>query len=306
MQLGRLVMLALFAGLLGSMAQVGAATPDVPRAGLAWVRDYEIVTNTPDQDSANVKNVIASCPAGKVTLGGGARLVGAIPGVALLSSRPANTATDAPMTLWQGVALEQISNDSSWGISVFVICGNVEGYEVVTVISPLDPTDTKTQVAACPAGKTALSGGAHISGAVDDLTMLSSHPTDSGGWQAAAMEQLPNINGWRLRVDVICGNVAGYQMVTAQTGSDSMNDKEATAICPAHTIVLGGGARLGGGMNGMAVGGSHPASSQNSEKLDGWLGIGNELFANPENWDLRVDVICAAEPYILALPMLLR
>jgi hypothetical protein len=79
---------------------------------------------------------------------------------------------------------------------------------VVEELSALNNDDTKTELALCPAGKMAVSGGSEIGGPssialqVDDLYM--DGDGNPIGWMARATETSPVSGSWVLVVHVLC------------------------------------------------------------------------------------------------------
>jgi hypothetical protein len=79
--------------------------------------------------------------------------------------------------------------------------------EVVSASTAVDSTDFKTITATCPAGKTAIGGGAGVDFFVV-AAVTSSSPTGTNAWRASAIEFTPSASTWRLTASVVCALVA--------------------------------------------------------------------------------------------------
>jgi len=72
-------------------------------------------------DSSSAKNAIATCPAGKKTVGGGAYIsIAATGGPALITSRPT-----PDLTQWTAVAIETAAFAGGWRLEAYALCGSV-------------------------------------------------------------------------------------------------------------------------------------------------------------------------------------
>ncbi|MGH2660516.1 MAG: hypothetical protein ACRDHS_12875, partial [Actinomycetota bacterium] len=94
----------------------------------------------------------------------------------------------------------------------------VSGLQVVSEQSATtDSTDSKSVFVACPAGKTAIGGGAVVSGAGGGaapvgVSLFRSEPTLSAGlptgWAGGAHESVIGVSTWSLTVVVLCATVS--------------------------------------------------------------------------------------------------
>jgi hypothetical protein len=86
----------------------------------------------------------------------------------------------------------------------------IVGLEVVRKTSLEDPKDSKGFAAFCPAGKTAIGGGAEIDGpGYPYASLFASQLTNaSDGWYASAHEHRPTDLGWSIEVTAICAPTA--------------------------------------------------------------------------------------------------
>jgi hypothetical protein len=91
----------------------------------------------------------------------------------------------------------------------------VSGVEVVRSTGPSDLADSKVQVATCPAGKRAISGGGNpvfgsngISGTVELVAIHASFPltlSTGDSWDVQAVETNPDtITTWSLTAYAVC------------------------------------------------------------------------------------------------------
>jgi hypothetical protein len=80
--------------------------------------------------------------------------------------------------------------------------------QVVTAGTGINSVDVKSIDAACPPGKTALGGGASVSGPRVALALKESRPIVAGGrasgWNATAEEISASSNNWQLVVYAVC------------------------------------------------------------------------------------------------------
>ena len=301
-------------GVFAVMVLVSGATWGFARDGTvhgngasgAGLSGYEVVTQSTGSDSSSLKSMTAECPAGKMVIGGGARIFGSISGTALTASGP-DGPPDQP-TKWFATALEVAPNSDNWGLRVDVFCATVPDYEVVTQLTGSDSSSVKSMTAECPPGKMVIGGGARIFGSISGTSLTASGPegppSEPNEWFATALEVAPNSQDWGLRIDVFCANVSDYEVVTQSTGSDSDSVKSMTAACPAGKMVIGGGARIFGSISGTALTTSGPEGPP-SEPNE-WFATALEVAPNSQDWGLRIDVFCASEVQKVYLPLVLR
>lgn len=76
----------------------------------------ERIETTSPSSSTLSKSVFLACPAGKRLIGGGARVTGGSPRVAILTSFPDND------NVWRASAAETTSTVANWTLTVYAIC----------------------------------------------------------------------------------------------------------------------------------------------------------------------------------------
>jgi hypothetical protein len=84
-------------------------------------------------------------------------------------------------------------------------------------------------------------------------------------------------------------NVAYF---TAESASNSEVAKSAEALCPSGKQAIGGGARVNGNLQDVAITGSNPSSSGNTRT--GWQAFARDVDNVPGgNWSVEAFVVCA-------------
>lgn len=114
------------AGVAGPMGPQGPGGPAGPAGadGTNGISGYERVYAVVPADSSQVKSQVATCPAGKVALGGGVSVSGAINDVVVFASKPDSdeTSTADRPNRWYASA-QSTSGLHDWGMEVYVLCG---------------------------------------------------------------------------------------------------------------------------------------------------------------------------------------
>lgn len=93
----------------------GPAGPAGP-AGPPGLSGVERVETTSANTSTTSKSVFLACPTGKRLIGGGARVTGGSPRVAILTSYPDND------NIFRASAAETTATASNWTLTVYAIC----------------------------------------------------------------------------------------------------------------------------------------------------------------------------------------
>lgn len=244
-----------------------------------------VVTTTTASNSTSPKGGLLACPAGTAPLGGGGSVNTADPGITVVQDNP--TATG-----WVFAAIEQGSGiPSNWSLTTWAVCAPAPtGYQVVAANGTITPPSAAN--ATCPAGKKITGAGAALGTPVGDnvrviesirpnptLTTVSVTATlDPGALTGPASNTFTSY--------AVCINqVAGQQLVSATSGSDSM-DKSLTATCPFPTVPHGVGATIRNGAGQVNLTtlrpDNNPAQVAAREHLGGYAG----------NWTLQAFAIC--------------
>lgn len=86
--------------------------------------------------------------------------------------------------------------------------------------------------------------------------------------------------------------VRNVTYVNSESASNSEIAKSAEAICPTGKQAIGGGARVNGNLQDVAVTGSNPASSGSTRT--GWQAFARDIEGNPGgNWSVEAFAVCA-------------
>ncbi|MET9692610.1 hypothetical protein ABZY81_29825 [Streptomyces sp. NPDC006514] len=161
---------------------------------------YQIV-RVPAAEVANGASRQATCPAGKVVVGGGAEAQGASAALRF-STSPRPKGTDY---LW--TASGRSLAGTTVGLAVDAICANpIPGYEIVESAATETPNLTR-RGQACPTGKTALSGGAGGYNTAILTSMLPELIDAASGYRWAAAVREPARAGAISSVTAICTNL---------------------------------------------------------------------------------------------------
>ncbi len=174
---------------------------------------YEVVTETGSIASDFATSLSASCPAGKIMIGGGARFLGAASTVALQSMQ-VNGSTNGALGLSVLGRTSVITSDA-WGIEVQLVCAHPPppANGVLESFIPPDSTDSKSlDSPECPSGFAAIGGGVNIintpPGTTAKVSITASEPVELSNppvkWHVAAHEIVPTSESWGLLAQVIC------------------------------------------------------------------------------------------------------
>jgi hypothetical protein len=198
-------------------------TPTPPPAGGAasYVKAVQIVRAQSGSSSDATRTTVATCPAGKLVVAGGAELDTGSPDVGLVSLQRVQAGRG-----WRVVAREVDETGTQWRLRVSAVCANATT-ETATANYTANPTTnsgstpanslgTKSRTETCGGGRSVVGGGARVLGpggapAPSDVAITMSAPAGSGptatGWQAQARETDTTGSSWRLLVQVVCANL---------------------------------------------------------------------------------------------------
>ncbi|HEY0638756.1 MAG TPA: hypothetical protein VGD67_13985 [Pseudonocardiaceae bacterium] len=272
------------AGLSAVTAGPAAAVP-----GLVNVSAATVV------DSAVAKSATATCPAGLVVIGGGARLTIVTGEVSITRMNPTATGDGYDAYAYE----DQDGYLGNWGLVVTAICANPPpGYQIVTATS-VPTSNPSAQVAvACPAGTQVLGTGGAVApgrGVVVLSAMFPTATTAPTRVQVNGSEVQGGYSGtWNLQVWAICtAPVAGHTVVSTAGVSNSASPKTTSSVCPAGSFMHGVGFQLGGSWPDLFLNGASPTPAAPvgtsvpvtvSEDQSGLVGF----------WAIRTVIICAS------------
>ena len=139
----------------------------------------------------------------------------------------------------------------SFGISRFnPPAAQVRNYHFDTQYSATDSSSTKSLTVNCPSPSKALGGGVSTSGAFGSVGITESLPSGgppTTGWTGSAREVVDTGETWQLRVDVICGEISGYENLSDSEPHTTDAQQVAERDCPeGRKVVVGGGAGFSG------------------------------------------------------------
>jgi hypothetical protein len=249
-----------------------------PIAGL------ERVTASSALDSNTSKNIMASCPGGKGTVGTG-------------SDINAGTGQVQQTQVFAGAARSDMfaREDEDgfagpWSITAFAICADV----ATRAQSGLPPdSNDKFLNGPCSNGMVHTGVGAEISGAFGQAGVhgfpapfLSSTPVQ------ATEDQTGTSNIWSLRNYGVCRTpLPGQVLVSSSSPSDSVSGKAVTATCPTDTRVLGAVGNVSGSGQVLL---RRTRASVDLQSVDA-IGFEDE-DGTSENWAVTASAICATPP----------
>ncbi len=257
------------------------------KGGITYVSDTEHVTNPAFADA------LAACPnAGGRSriLGGGIRIAGLSPDVTIKASRPLDLADffGDPDTVnddyWETSAAAPVGTP----LTSYAICAKFKGLKYKTIAFPDQPTGVRLSTGSCSAGRKVTGGGGFIATTGSRITSM--YPSAADKWSVGAFDAIGGLGGTTL--DFVCMKSRHLKTVTAKRTLPAGGASFKSAVCPAKSHVVGGGALLDGGPLTSALNSSYPADTDDRGKTpdDGWTAIGFNDGAAPEK--LKVFAIC--------------
>lgn len=264
-------------GLAGSGALVGPASAAVP--GL-----QQVAVSTPS-DSVSPKSVTASCPSPKRLVGTGAHVAG-VPGQVLIERiHPVSGAVRV-------IAYEDENGFAgNWSLSAYAVCADpLPGLEIVSAVSASDSSSPKGVTVGCSPGKQVVGTGAATANAPGQVRLTAVAP----GSQSVSIRAYEDESGfagvWSVRAFAVCANpVAGQEIVSAATASDSNSPKGVTANCSPGKRVLGVGAATTGGFFSGQVAPTTLVPTGTAATTRAY----EDETLYPGTWALRAYAICA-------------
>jgi hypothetical protein len=101
-----------------------------------------------------------------------------------------------------------------------------------------------------------------------------------------------SVSSSKLTSSFLAQLVRNVTYVNKLTNEDSEDAKTVTAECPSGKEAIGGGARVNGELNEVALTGSNPFSAVNGART-GWSAYARESTETKQNWSLEAFAICA-------------
>ncbi|GEM_PF-1511583 len=261
------------------------------------VRNYHVVTQSTASDSTSPKSLTVSCPAGTTALTGGVS-TSAGPDIGLSESYPG---PGDPPTSWVGSARELVDTGTSWDLRVDVVCGEVSGYERISLAGAQSTDAAQWLELECPTGKVPFSGGMDLTGA--DLRQILTASFDI----STPIEPIPRrqVNAydfgagvssspWGLDVHAVCSDASRRDVVFDEIPFQPGTPKSIVVNC------LGGKVPVGGSANGGDAG---LAWSRPKDGAPGGLPVGWDAQSRgSSSWTMQAHVECAplADPTIPA------
>lgn len=200
-----------------------------PFNGTGYLKRVQIVHVESEFDSSNSHSVKASCPPGKVLIGGGGDVdagdnVHQPDEVGFDRSGPKGDA-------WVVRGHEVLPTSKDWQVEAKAICANadsddpgshyVDGVHTVSESTAFDSKSPKWAVAKCPEGENIIGGGAETSAEGPRLALSRSQPrtdnkTDTR-WAAEAHEVVPSGGDWSITAYAVCANINAPRASDQQT-----------------------------------------------------------------------------------------
>lgn len=296
-------LLAVLITLAASLAAVAPAS--------AYFRNYTVRTNSTPFNSVGMKSglvPVTGCP-GPI-FGGGAFISPRIGNIGLHTAKQFGG--------YQFGATETDSESARWAVHGRGFCGEntatpppaggagayFKALQIVARTSSFDSLPVKTAIARCPAGKSALTGGAELSDTTSDIALTSLQRIENGrSWRVIAHEVDSTGSRWSVEAHAVCANITtetattdyvnGY---TAQfnpaTPTNSDSPKTITRTCPAGTpYVIGGGAGVLGNAPKVVITRSSPGAAGLSNT---WTVVARETDPTGASWALNASISCVA------------
>ena len=205
-----------------------------------------------------------------------------------------------PRVVYPGdVSTTELSSSQlqSFRLSRFVPpAAQVHSYETITEYSTTDSTSVKSRTVSCPPGRKALGGGVETIGAAGSVGLLDSRP--SGGspatsWFGSARELVGTSDTWQIRVDVICGEISGYENISfAEPHSTDAVQGSELDCDDFGKVVIGGGAGVAGANLRQTLISSLPFFPIADFEFDWGVGVKDYGTAvSSSAWGVEIDTI---------------
>jgi hypothetical protein len=284
---------ALVAGVLVAAPAPAAPVPAGPPLG-GVQQTFQSKSSTP---LSRITTVSAACPAGKVVVGGGGRVVrGALttapPVLTQLEPQNVVPTPDGPRNGYT-VSGAVPAPEAGWRVEAYALCARPVTGRHLVLNATADPHQTTQKITAtCPDGESVIGSGARINGGLGGVGLQVARPDILGGLVRAQAKELPaGAGNWNLVAVAVCAPTPDqFKVVFAGSGeSGSEPVKDATASCIDGRRLIGtGGAVTDVAPAGIALTESRPVSTVSASTV----AIETEQISDP--WDTIVSAaICA-------------
>jgi len=282
----------------------------------AYLRNFHVAQGASPSNSTPIKGLVLP-----VGLCGGIG-TGYIGGFAFVSPPLTNLAITEMQPfggfLYGGSATD--TQPGNWRVFVRGLCaentaaaptmGNaatyVKGLTYRSSTSSSNSVPVKSATTKCPTGKTAIGGGARMTGVTSNVALLGvQRVIGVTAVRAAAHEVDPTGVSWKIRAIAICANITNatpttdyinnvYQVVNPPLSPGSGPSRTIFRPCAPGYVVVGGGARvLGPGFENsnrdVALVRSEPFFNGS---VWGWLGEARETDPTSGTWTINAAVTC--------------
>ncbi|MFC3890717.1 hypothetical protein ACFOWZ_04475 [Lentzea rhizosphaerae] len=269
---GLLVLLTVQVGLVGPAS---AAVPGLEIAPPA----------TSASNSSEFKSATASCPAGKVVVGTGARINGGGGDVVLDEVVPREG------SVFVGAYEDEDGTTANWSVTAFAVCANrPSGYIITNAVSTTAVRFETELSATCPAGRRALGGGAQITGGLGEVSIDDVFPGETSSHTKGFADQTGNAGAWSITAFAICAfDPGGLQVVFPQNSSvpGSPTSSFEFQQCPAGKRLISTGWDFINSLGQVLITGSVPNTNATlvtvHEDDDGYNA----------NWQVTTIAVCA-------------
>jgi hypothetical protein len=183
----------------------------------------------------------------------------------------------------------------------------VRNYRTVSAFSAFDSSAKKSLDVDCPEGMTVLAGGVETIGAQGSVAISDSLPNPTGPststrWYGAAREIVDTSANWQIRVDAICGEIAGYAMEWAgyPESTDAVQGETGHPCNEGRSAFSGGAGAYGADLRQALITTSFlpPYTPNPGERVHWWSAVRDlgALGSSSAAWGRRSAVICSDVP----------
>ena len=149
---------------------------------------------------------------------------------------------------------------------------------------------TGVKIADATIGSGQLAGGSVRSGQLGGQVVT--EPKIKNGAVSESKLASGAVSSSKLTQSFLAQLVRNVTYVNKLTNEDSEDAKTVTAECPSGKEAIGGGARVNGELDEVALTGSNPFSAANGART-GWSAYARESTGTVQNWSLEAFAVCA-------------